>query len=278
LRFVKSTEEVRKIQAIYARSQFLNTRNLTVTFETTPGAVRSLLPPPLEPMPEPLGSAWVADIGNSNCAGPFMAAALYVRARYKDIVGSYCVAMLVSTSEAVSFGSNLYGEPAKLANLTFESQDEFVWGFAERHQIRFLSLRGRLTGAAATGRREDSVFHFKFSPRPDGAGFDRPPQLVVVTSDITTVMAQRGRGELVFRDSPHDPIADIPVKQVIEAVYSEGHTYISARTLCEVDPDAFLPYAFTAADSFDVVGEGTLLHAQAARKTRAGRGRWRNGA
>jgi len=277
LRFVKSAEEVRKIQAIYARCQFLNTRNLTVTFETTPETVRSLLPPPLEPMPEAVGSAWVAEIGNSDSVGPFTAAALHLRARYQDIVGSYCIAMSVSTAEAASFGHDLYGEPAKLAKLTFETQDEFVWGFAERHQVRFLSLRGRLTGAAATGRRESSIFHFKFSPRPDGAGFDRPPHLMVVTTDSTIENARRGRGELVFRESPHDPLADIPVKQVIEAVYAEGHTYISARTLCEVDPAAFLPYSFTRADAFDIVSEGTLLHAQAARRTRVGKGQWRNG-
>jgi hypothetical protein len=44
-----------------------------------------------------------------------------------------------------------------------------------------------------------------------------------------------------------------------------------------VDPDAFMPYAFSKTDCFDVVKEGTLLHAQAARKTRVGRGQYRNG-
>jgi acetoacetate decarboxylase len=277
LRFVKSPEEIRKIQSVYARCQFLNTKNLTVTFETTPDAVRELLPPPLQPTPEPLGSAWVGEVGNSNCVGPFTAAALYIRARYEDIVGNYCVTMPVSTPEAAAFGRDLWGEPTKLSKLMFETQDEFIWGSAERHQVRFLSLRGRLTGAAATGRRENSIFHFKYSPRPDGMGFDQPPQLVVVTGDTTISTARRGRGELVFRDSGHDPLADIPVKQVIEAVYTEGHTYVSARTLCDVDPEEFLPYAFNKADAFDLVNEGTLLHAQAARKTRVGKGQWRNG-
>jgi acetoacetate decarboxylase len=239
--------------------------------------VRTLLPPPLEPMPEPLGSAWVGEIGTSNAVGPFTSVALYVRARYEDIVGNYCVASAMSTPEATIFARDLWGEPAKLAKILFETQDEFVWGHAERYEVRYMSLRGRLTGSAATGRKDNSIFHFKFAPRADGTGFDRPPQLVLVTADTTVAKGQRGRGELVFRDSAHDPVADIPVKQVIEAVYTEGHTYVSARTLCEVDPDAFIPYAFTKEDAFDVVGEGTLLHAQAARKTRAGRGQYRNG-
>ncbi|MCH7999157.1 MAG: LysM peptidoglycan-binding domain-containing protein, partial [Chloroflexi bacterium] len=54
MRFVKTSDEVRNIQAIYARPHFMAARSLTVIFETTPEAVQALLPPPLEPTPEPL--------------------------------------------------------------------------------------------------------------------------------------------------------------------------------------------------------------------------------
>jgi acetoacetate decarboxylase len=132
-----------------------------------------------------------------------------------------------------------------------------------------------MTGAAATGRRETSTFHFKFAPRADGIGFDCPPQLIHVTSDTNVKVGKRGRGELIFRDSAHDPVSDIPVRQVIEAVYTEGDEYTTGRVLCEVDPEVFLPYAFGKMDAMDLVEEGTLLHAQAARKTRQGKGQWR---
>jgi len=276
MRLVKSAEEITRIQSIFARTQLLNTRNLNVTFETTREAVEALLPPPLKPAPDPLGSAWVADVGNSTSVGPFSGAALYLRARYEDIVGNYCITMAVSTPQAMNFSRELYGEPTKLARIIFERQDEFVWGSAERHDIRFLSLRGRLTGHAAVGRRQTSAFQFKFLPRADGTGFDCPPLLIHTIGDETVTSAERGKGELILRDSPHDPIADIPVRQVIEAVYTEAHTYTSARVLCEVDPVAFLPFAFAKMDAFDIVTEGTLLHVQAARKTRNGKGRWRN--
>jgi hypothetical protein len=70
-------------------------------------------------------------------------------------------------------------------------------------------------------------------------------------------------------------VIDIPVRQVLDAVYTEGHTYTSGRILCEVDPNEFLPYAFSKMDAFEVVAEGTVLHAQAGRKTREGKGQWR---
>ncbi len=275
MRFVKTTEEIRQIQAVLAQPQFLGVRSLTVLFETTPQAIQALLPPPLEPLPEPLGSAWVGEIGNSNCVGPFLGAALYVRARYQDIVGNYCVTMPMSTAEAVTFGRELYGEPKKLAKIIFEREGEHVWGSVERFAVRHLSLRGRMTGRAPTGRQESSSFHFKFLPRPDGTGFDHPPVLVHVISEANVRSAERGKGELVLRDSPHDPLADMPVAQVIEALYTEGHIYTRGRVLCEVDPEAFLPYAYGKMDSFEVLAEGTALHAQAARRTRQGKGQWR---
>ena len=151
MRFVKTPEEIKRIQKTYSRCHFMGAKNLTVIFETTPEAVRDILPPPLEPTTEAIGSAWVGEISNSNCVGPFRGAALYIRARYGDIVGNYCVTMPMSTPQAVTFGRELYGEPKKLASIIFEQQDEFVWGSAERHEIRFLSLRGRMNGAAATG-------------------------------------------------------------------------------------------------------------------------------
>ncbi len=275
MRFVKTAEEIRQIQAINARPQFLGTRTLTVLFETTPEAVKALLPPPLEPTPEPLASAWVGEIRNSNCVGPFLGAAVYVRARYKEVVGNYCVTMPMSTPEAVTFGRELYGEPKKLAKIVFEREGEHVWGSAERHEIRYLSLRGRMTERGAVGRHETSSFFFKFLPRPDGSGFDHPPLLVHVIGRANIQAAERGRGEVVFRDSPHDPVADIPVTQVVDAVYSEGQTYTQGHILCHVDPEAFLPYAFSKIDALEVVAEGTALHAQAARKTREGTGQQR---
>lgn len=275
MRFVKTLDEIRSIQGIYAKCQFLGTKNLSVTFETTPEAVGTLLPPPLEPTPEPLGSAWVGEVSHSNAVGPFMGAALYLRARYRDIVGNYCVTMPLSTPEAVTFGRELYGEPAKLAKTVFEQQDEHVWGYAERHEIRYMSLRGRMTEPAHASREQSSSFFFKYSHRVDGMGFDDPPLLVLLTRDTNVTVARRGRGELVFRESVHDPVSDIPVRQVIDAVYTEGHTYTSGRVLCEVDPDQFLPYAFTRIDSFEAVAESGQLRISAARKTAHGKGQWR---
>lgn len=275
MRYVKTAEEIARIQSIYSRSHELGVRMLTVQFETSAEAVGAVLPPPLEPAPECVGVAWVGEVGNSSSVGPYVISGVSVRARYGDLVGNYALTIPVSTPEALIFGREMYGEPRKLAKLIFEEQDEHVWGSAERSEIRFLSMRGRCSEPARTGRQETSRFAFKYLLRSDGSGFDSPPQLVHISREFTNTVARRGRGELVFRDSSHEPVIDLPVNQVIDAVYTEGQGYTSSRTLCQVDPDVFLPYAFGKLDCFEVIAEGTILHGQAARRTRDGKGQWR---
>jgi acetoacetate decarboxylase len=275
LRFVKTPGDIERIQGIYSRSHELGLRALTVHFETDADTVATLLPPPLEPSPNPVGVAWVRDVGNSTTVGPYSVAGLAIRARFRDITANYCLSLPVSTSAALLFGRDLYGEPSKLAKVVFEEQDEHVWGSAERHEIRFLSVRGRCNEQAPTGREENGLFMFKYLLRPDGAGFDSTPVLVHVIEDIGVKAARKGRGEVVFRDSPHDPVSDIPVRQVLEAVYTEGHLYRSAHVLSLVDPDAFLPYAFVKSDDIEEVAEATVVHAQATRRTTDGKGQWR---
>jgi acetoacetate decarboxylase len=275
LRFVKTAEDIERIQGIYARSHELGVRTLAVQFETDAGAVAALLPPPLEPSPNPVGVAWVRDVGNSTTVGPYAVAGVAIRARYREITANYCLSLPVSTSAALLFGRDLYGEPGKLARVVFEGQDEHVWGSAERHEIRFLSVRGRCNDDARTGREENGLFYFKYLLRPDGSGFDTPPLLVHAIEDISVKNARRGRGEIVFRDSPHDPVADIPVRQVVEAVYTEGHLYRSATVVASADPDTFLPYAFAKTDAIEEFAEATVVHAQATRRTTEGKGQWR---
>src|SRR3990172_8554867 len=188
------------------------TRSLTVMFETTPEAVRALLPPPLEPTPEAIGSAWVGEIGNSNCAGPFLGAAVYIRASYRDVVGNYCVTMPISTDTAVIFGRELYGEPKKLAKIIFEHQGEHVWGSAERYDIRYMSLRGRIEGAGPLGRHQFSTFHFKYLTTPH----NQPATPTKQKKQKNNSKKKRGKGGGGGRpsgESPAPPLPPLPLRQ-----------------------------------------------------------------
>jgi acetoacetate decarboxylase len=253
----------------------MGVRMLTAQFETDLQTLAGLLPPPLQPAGDPVGLAWVRDVGNSTTVGSYTAAGVGLRAQLGATIGYYVLSCPVSTPAALTHGREIYGEPAKLARVVFEQQDDHVWGSAERHAVRFLSVRGRCTDYAPSGREQGSFFHFKYLLRADGAGFDSPPVLMHLTEDVAITTARRGRGEIVFRPSAHDPVSEVPVKQVLDAAYSQGHLYRSARPLATVDPEAFLPYAFLKSDDIGELAENTVLHAQAMRRTSEGKGQWR---
>ena len=259
LRYVKSREEIERLQGIYAAPAFLGFRSFGIPFETDPEVVRALLPPPLEPTEEPLATVSVSEITGSNCVGPFNGASINIQARYDDIVGSYCVTMPMSTDIAVIFGRELYGEPKKLAHIALERDGKKLVGTVERYGITYIELQGEMTTREEGGEQESDHFYYKYMPGPDGKGFDFDPLLIHVHHRGKFTHIESGSGQILFRESVHDPVIDLPVLDTMGGTYVEGDTFTSARTLCSVDRDAFLPYAFGKIDSMDNLAcEGNL--------------------
>ena len=254
MRYVKSPEEVARIQALFAEPVFADSRVLTVVFETTPDFIAAVLPPGLAPDARPLASAFVGTFGASNCVGPFNGAAVLVRARHGDLAGNYCLTMPMSTDAAIIFGRELYGEPKKLADVRLERAGDTLHGSVTRYGVTFLELHARMVESGEPVDAPGSTFHYKFTPSPDGRGFDADPVLVHIRSETAIRHLERGAGELVLRESVHDPVADIPVVRVLGATYAEGETRTFGRTLARVDPQAFLPYAFAKMDDLLLLG------------------------
>lgn len=259
LRYVKSREEVKQLQGIYSAPAFLGIRSLSIPFETDPEVVRAVLPPPLEPADEPVVSVGVSEITGSNCVGPFYGSSINILARYKDLVGNYCLTMPMSTDIAVIFGRELYGEPKKLARIALTRDGQRLVGTVERHGITYIELQGEMTEQVEGREQESDHFYYKYMPSADGQGLDHDPLLVHVHHRGSFSHVERGKGQIVFRESVHDPVIDLPIVSTAEAGYVEGETFTTARTLCSVDRDAFMPYAFGKIDAMDALAcEGKL--------------------
>jgi acetoacetate decarboxylase len=170
--------------------------------------------------------------------------------------------MPMSTDTAVTFGRELYAEPKKLAQIALEERPRGnVRGSVTRHGITFIELMGRFEEPM---RDDDSErvtrhYYFKFLPSADGAGLAHDPELVCVTLRGRTRSIARGTGTIVFRESPHDPIIDVPVVSVLGATYSLGDTYTSAEVVATVPAQEFLPYAFGKMDDLRVWADSGAL-------------------
>ena len=64
--------------------------------------------------------------------------------------------------------------------------------------------------------RTKTDFYFKFLPAPDGDGFDNDPALVYCHKREQARVLEGREGDLVLKDSPLDPIADIPARRVVD--------------------------------------------------------------
>ena len=263
LRYVKTLEQVRQLQNLYAEPAFESFRSLSVSFETDPEVIKAVLPPPLEPDEQPLASASNSRIGTSNTLQPFGAAGLSVRCRYKNIVGDYPLTMPMSTDAAVIFGRELYGEPKKVAEINvFEDDDTFL-GTVQRYGVTYMEIRGESSEVLKGGDSGISNrFYFKYMPAPDGVGFDNDPVLVRVRHTGSTRRVERLEGDLILRESEHDPVVDVPILDIKTVMYSEGDTYTHGEILDRVPGESFLPYMFGKVDDLELLAREGVVESE----------------
>ncbi len=260
-RYVKTPDQVRQMQAIYATPDFLDSRSVSLTFLTDPEVVRELLPPPLEPAAEPRVSVAVYEIGRSNCVGAFNGASVNIACRYQGEDGLYCLTMPMSTDTAIIFGRELYAEPKKLADCQVVERGRFVHGTVTRHGVTYIEIMGTFDEPMAEVERSSvsQHYYFKYLPAADGKGLAFDPQLVRVTHRGTTHRLARGTGTLTFRESPHDPVIDLPVHLVEGAAFSEGETMTTAEVVATVRAEDFLPWAYGKADDLTVWADARAM-------------------
>ena len=253
-RYVKSPSEIQRLEEVNASPAFLRSTSLSVTFLSDPEVIRELLPPPLQSAAAPRVSISVYEFAESNCVGPFSGASVNLACQYEGAEGLYCLTMPMSTDTAVIFGRELYAEPKKLATCTVDRNGRVVRGTVERHGVTYIDITGVFDEPLADSQRETTSQHyyFKYLPDASGRGLAFDPQLVRVTHRSRTQQLTRGSGTVVLRESPHDPVIDIPVLEVDGATFSHGETHTSGEVVATVPAATFLPWAFAKHDDLAV--------------------------
>ena len=87
---------------------------LTAVYETDPGLIATVLPPPLVASDEPLVKVTLATVDMGRGIPIFGAGTFAVQARHDDQVGYYPLVMPMTTEQAVVGGRETFGEPKKL--------------------------------------------------------------------------------------------------------------------------------------------------------------------
>ncbi|MFX1509217.1 MAG: acetoacetate decarboxylase family protein [Promethearchaeota archaeon] len=249
---VHSRDDLKKRSKKFAQGFLLGKVNmLMVIFKTDLQVIKRIIPPPLEPSPEALGTAYVAEFLEPNFIAPYNEAALSVQVQYNNEQGSYCLAMPVDNDLAMAAGRELYGFPKKIADsITLTRKGNAVHGVCTRHGIPIIEIKAIMQTPFPEAFSATPWFLLKAFPGIDGISVDNHPRLLRLLNKINYGPIEIGPGELKLNKSLDDPIHEIPVLEVTTAAYTSQTDIwlLPAETLEELKPDDCYPFFFTKYD------------------------------
>ncbi|GAA2807870.1 acetoacetate decarboxylase family protein [Streptomyces showdoensis] len=255
-----------EIAATRARSAGLPdiwSTGVVAVWETDPDVVAAVLPPPLKPTARPLVRANISKVDLPGY--PLGAGSVAVAAAHGDQEGWYPLVMPMTHERALTGGREVFGEPKKLGEVLVEREGLVVRASLARHGIAFVEVRGAVSGELPVPEPvEKTDFYFKFLPSVDGAGtgFDADPVLVHCVRNEKVRRLERITGDVVLRESMYDPVADLPVRRLVEITIGEKTTDQKGRVVERVSAQALLPYLHQRYDDpqqiLDAPPEGSL--------------------
>ncbi|MGW3847931.1 acetoacetate decarboxylase family protein [Streptomyces fagopyri] len=237
----RSEAEIAAARAAGAGLPDIWSTGVVAVWESDPDAVAAVLPPPLKPTARPLVRVNISKVDLPGY--PLGAGSFAVAAAHGGVEGWYPLVMPMTHERALIGGREVYGEPKKLGEVTVERDGLVVRAALARHGIAFVEVRGAVSGDLPLPEPATKTdFYFKFLPSVDGSGFDAGPVLVHCLRDERVRRLERVTGDVVLRESMYDPVADLPVRELVGITLGEKTTGQRGRVVEHVDARALLPY------------------------------------
>lgn len=249
VRYAKSTRDLERSERAGASGSAARRhaiRSMRCVFETDSEAAQAVVPRPLEAS---LNSEVCVDFArvsvevSPDVTIEIRSARIGVRVEYDDKPGWYLLAMPMTSEQSVSRSRERFGVPAKLAEVRFDARGEQVSARVERMGVEFLLLEGLPVEDLPPRTETEYGYCFKAFPSCEpGKGFDQDPQLVRLEWRRELDHVQRLEGGLELRESPFDPVADLPIRRIVALESADGTLLTSARVLRPVPGDWLLPF------------------------------------
>lgn len=250
--FVKSAEEITRIEHALSFPRFTGGQMFSVEFLSDERVVAEVLPPPLEPTDTPAVRAMIGR-WQSNCVGDFYGGSIYVAAQHEGVVGEYVLAMYMDNDVPTIYGRDLFGEPKKVADSALRRRGDSFRGWIDRGGVRIMELQGELTKDTGAWDVEGYNFNFKARPAANGAGLEEDAILTRARFEVHAYSSLEGDGSVVLRGSVHDPLDEIPVRSVTKATYMECDLVGQCEAVATTPADVFLPFHYGRHDDWSAL-------------------------
>jgi acetoacetate decarboxylase len=247
--------EQQRNREIEATSALIWCQAVTALWETDADAVAAVLPPPLSPADRPLVRLTLTVVEMPGLP-PFGAGWFGVAARHGDVPGEYPIFMPMTTEQSVIGGRETYGEPKKIADVWARRDGDDIDAGISRMGFDLVEIHGRVTGALEPYELDKRDFWFKVLPSAERPGsLDGDPILVYGEKHEQARVHEAIDGTVVLKDSPLDPIADLPVVKLVDLNWTERASTQVGRTIGSVPAADFAPYLHQRYDDLSVLGK-----------------------
>jgi len=227
---------------------------VTAVYETDPEIVAAVLPPPLEPGPDPLVRITITRVEMPGLPA-FGAGWIGVQARHADRLGEYPVFMPMTTEQSVIGGREINGEPKKLAEVEVWREGDDVSARIARMGSVICEVTGRVTGARENYELAKTDFWLKFLPSCEEPGvLDADPLLVYGEKTERTRVHETIEGELILKEAPLDPVADLVVRRMVDLNWTERASTQVGRIIGPVPKAGVEPFLHQRYDDLSVLG------------------------
>jgi acetoacetate decarboxylase len=227
---------------------------VTAVYETEPEIVAAILPPPLEPGREPLVRITITRVEMPGLP-VFGAGWIGVQARHEDRVGEYPILMPMTTEQSLIGGREINGEPKKLGEVEVHRDGDAVSAHIARMGSVICEINGRISGTRDNYELAKTDFWFKLSPSCEAAGvLDQDPLLVYGEKTEKTRLHESIDGELLLKEAPLDPVADLVVVRMVDLNWTERASTQVGRVIGPVPRAGLEPFIHQRYDDLSVLG------------------------
>ncbi|MFF1446585.1 acetoacetate decarboxylase family protein [Streptomyces sp. NPDC058274] len=242
VRYGARTEaEIAAARTVGARLPDIWSTGVVALWESDPDAVAAVLPPPLKPTGRPLVRVNISKVDLTGY--PLGAGSFAVAAQHDGVEGWYPLVMPMTHERALTGGREVFGEPKKLGEVTVEREGLVVRAALARHGIAFVEVRGAVSGNLPLPEPAPKTdVYFKFLPAVDGSGLEGDAFLVHCLRNEKVRRLERITGDVVLRESMYDPVADLPVRELVGITIAEKTTDQRGEVVERVGAQALLPY------------------------------------
>jgi acetoacetate decarboxylase len=252
VRYAARAEQVNR--EIEAKKADIWSQAVTAVYETDPEIIAAILPPPLEVGPQPLVRITITRVEMPGIP-VFGAGWIGVQARHADRIGEYPILMPMTTEQSTIGGREVNGEPKKLAEVEVVRSGARVEARIARMGFTLCEIVGSVREVRDNYEMEKTDFWFKISPSPEAPGqLDQDPLLVYGEKTERTRVHEGIEGELIVKEAPLDPIADLVIRRIVDLNWTERASTQVGRIIGPVPRADVAPFIHQRYDDLSVLG------------------------